>query len=189
MRASMDEGTLAFTLRALALKDVPRQGWFRAGIERPESVADHTWGVALLAAVLAPERGLDAGRCVRLAVVHDVAEAAVGDLVPGEYASREEKLASERAGLEDMLHGAPADLRTRMMADFDELAQGATPESRFVHELDKLEMGLQARRYQEAGVAARRLEEFLASARAGIHDPGLAAWLAEQAHLGNGQDF
>lgn len=167
----MDVGTLAFVTQALALKDVARQGWFRAGIERPESVADHAWGVALLAATLAPERGLDAGRALRLAVVHDVAEVVVGDLVPGEYESKEAKLRLERHGLEQILATASAVTRARFLADFDELAASTTPEARFVHELDKLEMGLQAKRYHAQGVAADRLKDFLQSARNGVQDP------------------
>jgi putative hydrolase of HD superfamily len=169
----MDDGTLAFVMRALALKDVPRQGWFRVGVARPESVADHSWGMALLAVVLARERGLDAGRVVELCVVHDVAEAVVGDLVPGEYASKPDKLARERAGLAEMLADAPPALRARFLADFDELASSATPEAAFVHELDKLEMGLQARRYEAQGLPREKLEEFVASARAGVKDAAL----------------
>src|SRR5581483_10618972 len=99
---AMDDGTLAFLLRAEALKDQPRRGWRRALVARPESVADHAWGVALLATLACPE-GVSRARAVELAILHDVCEAVVGDLVPGEYASREEKLARERAGLLAML--------------------------------------------------------------------------------------
>lgn len=169
----MDDGTLAFLTRALALKDVPRQGWFRAGIGRPESVADHTYGVALLALALAPERGLDAARALRLALVHDLAEAEVGDLVPGEYESKEAKLRLEREGLLAMLENAPARLRDGLLADFDELAEGTSPEARFVHQLDKLEMGLQAKRYHAQGTPKEALADFLRSARQGLHEAPL----------------
>lgn len=167
----MDPGTVSFLLRALALKERPRRGWLRAGVARPESVADHAWGVALLAAVATPE-GLDRGRVVELAVLHDVAEAVVGDLVPGEYASKEEKLALERRGLESMLAEAPEGLRSRLLTAFDELAGDASPEARFVHELDKAEMAFQATRYAEAGVPAGALEGFRASARRGVAPEG-----------------
>jgi putative hydrolase of HD superfamily len=161
----MDEGLLAFLLRAEGIKDRPRRGWLRAGVARPESVADHAWGVAMLA-LLAPAPGVDRARAVELALLHDVCEAAVGDLVPGEYASREAKLAVERAGLEEMLRGAPSALRARVLDAFDELARDATPEARFVHAMDKVEMALQARRYEDRGVASDALASFRASARA-----------------------
>lgn len=168
----MHPGTLAFLLRAEALKDQPRRGWLRAGLARPESVADHAWGVALLALVLAPQT-LDRARAVELALLHDVCEAVVGDLVPGEYASREEKLARERAGLLAMLDGAPDAVRAQVLGAFDELAADASPEARFVHELDKLEMAVQARRYEERGVPRGALEAFRASARRGVEDAAL----------------
>ena len=157
----------------MALKDAPRRGWLRVGLARPESVADHSWGVSFLAAVATPA-GLDRRRVLELAALHDLAEAVVGDLVPGEYASKEEKLALERKGLEDLLAACPEPLRVRLMADFDELAADATPEARFVHELDKLEMAFQARRYEDAGVPRAGLEGFRASARRGVSSVPLA---------------
>ena len=39
----------------LGLKDVLRQGWVNAGVEAPESVAAHSWGMAVLALKLCPE--------------------------------------------------------------------------------------------------------------------------------------
>jgi len=173
----MDDGTLAFLLRAEALKDQPRRGWRRALVARPESVADHAWGVALLATLACPE-GVSRARAVELAILHDVCEAVVGDLVPGEYASREEKLARERAGLLAMLEGASDALRAQVLGAFDELAADATPEARFVHEIDKLEMALQAKRYQDKGVEPAALAPFRESAKHGVRSEALARALA-----------
>lgn len=174
----MDPGTVEFVRRALALKDEMRRGWLRAGVARPESVADHSWGVALLALVAAEERpGLDRARLLELAITHDLCEAAVGDLVPGEYRDRGEKIARERAGLEALVETAPLALRGRLLARFEELASDASPEARLVHELDKLEMAFQAERYEAQGVARADLDGFRASARKGVRDPRLAAAL------------
>ena len=162
----MDDATLTFLLRALALKDRPRRGWYRAGLARPESVADHSWGIALLAATLCPP-SLDRARVLELAILHDVCEVAVGDLVPGEYESRAAKLGLEREGLLELLAGSPEPLRARVLGAFDEMAAEQTAEARFVHELDKLEMALQAKRYQVSGVEAGALASFRASARRG----------------------
>ena len=46
----MDEGILEW----LHLKNVARAGWVRAGVESPESVAAHSWGMSLLALHLCP---------------------------------------------------------------------------------------------------------------------------------------
>ena len=51
----MREKLLAY----MGLKDVLRQGWVNAGVEQPESVAAHSWGMAVLALKLCPQH-LDA---------------------------------------------------------------------------------------------------------------------------------
>ena len=76
------------------LKHVARTGWLRT-VEHPESVAGHTFGVAILA-MCAPvsstfsfqlsmllkleQKGLDINRCIFLALCHDMAESVVGDI-------------------------------------------------------------------------------------------------------------
>lgn len=170
----MDPGTVEFVLRALQLKDEPRRGWLRAGVHRPESVADHSWGVALLALAIAETRpDLDRARLLELAIAHDLAEAVVGDLVPGEYKDKGEKTARERRGLEDLVDTLPLALRGRLLARFEELASDASPEARLVHELDKLEMALQAARYREQGVKAEALAPFFESAQKSVGDARL----------------
>ena len=171
----MDPGTLAFLQLAIHLKERPRRGWQRIGIAQPESVADHSWGVALLALVAAEERPhLDRARLLELAIVHDLAEAVVGDMVPGEYAHKGEKVAKERRGLEEMVDTLPVALRGRLLARFEELASDASDEARLVHELDKLEMALQAARYREQGRPPADLAPFFESAARGVHDAKLA---------------
>lgn len=178
----MDPGTLLFVQRALALKDQARRGWLRAGIARPESVADHSWGVALLALAVAEERpGLDRARLLEIALVHDLAEAATGDMLPGEYAHKGEKTRKERDALEEMVSTLPVALRSRLLARFEEYASGASAEAKLVRELDKLEMAFQAERYQSQGTSAASLAEFVASAQAGVQDARLRDALARLA--------
>jgi putative hydrolase of HD superfamily len=175
----MDPGTVELMRRALALKDAPRRGWQRVGIARPESVADHSWGVALLALLAAePRPHLDRARLLELALVHDLGEVVTGDLVPGEYMDRAEKLARERAAFEALVEPAPLALRTRLLARFEELATGASAEARLVHELDKLEMAFQAERYAALGTPAETLTGFHESAALGVKDGGLKQALA-----------
>ena len=65
----------------LGLKDVLRQGWVNAGVEAPESVAAHSWGMAVLALKLCPEE-LNLEHVLKLCLVHDLPEVIVGDLTP-----------------------------------------------------------------------------------------------------------
>lgn len=156
----MDESVLEW----LHLKNVTRAGWVRAGVEQPESVAAHSWGMSLLALKLCPD-DLDLSKVLSLCLIHDLPEVRVGDLTPHDDCST--KAQDERAA---MLEMAPfwVDL-------FDEYEAGNTPEARFVKQLDKLDMGLQAIVYQRQQDVS--LEEFLQSAKKRIADPSLQALL------------
>lgn len=82
----MTTGTVLEFLRGLLrLKNVQRAGWRIRGIRDCESVADHTWGTAVVCMLLCDilrSRGqnLDAERVLRLALLHDAGEAMIGDI-------------------------------------------------------------------------------------------------------------
>ena len=77
-------------IEALGLKGVIRAGWIRAGVENPESVAAHSWGMAMLATQLCPE-DLNLQRVLELCILHDIAEVRVGDITPHDNIAPEEK--------------------------------------------------------------------------------------------------
>lgn len=63
------------------LKTLKRTGWVNSGVALPESVADHMYRMAMCS-FLITDPALDRARLMKLAVVHDLAEALVGDIVP-----------------------------------------------------------------------------------------------------------
>lgn len=139
-------------LRAgITLKALPRTGWVGVGVPRPESVASHCYGVSLLAALYAPREGLDSSKCVRMALLHDLAEAEIGDHLPEAVGgmSGSEKAALEHAALRGISGADDGLLGVEGLALFEEFEGGQTPEARFVRECDKLDMLLQACRYEE----------------------------------------
>ena len=78
--------TYALVLEALSLKHLPRKGWVLRHAPR-ESVAEHTYGVAFIALLLAKMEELsakDEALLLKLALLHDLHEARLGDLVPEE---------------------------------------------------------------------------------------------------------
>ena len=141
----------------LGLKDVLRQGWVNAGIESPESVAAHSWGMAILALKLCPD-DLNLEHVLKLCLVHDLPEVIVGDLTPQDDVSS--KSADERAAMEQI---AP-----EWVSLFDEYEHQITPEAVFVKRLDKLDMALQAQIYMDRGSVD--LEQFIDSARKTLGD-------------------
>ncbi|KAH0836452.1 HD domain-containing protein [Lanmaoa asiatica] len=129
------------------------------------SISDHMYRMAVLA-MCTSDPALDVSKCVMMCVVHDLAEAQVGDITPREGISKEEKRRLEAVGphrsrsaartqiqqqeamhnfVHDMLHATPAALR--MEALWKEYEEGETPEAKFVKgtysHLDRLEMALQ----------------------------------------------
>ena len=142
---------------ALRLKSLDRAGWVRVGVPRPESVAAHSWGVALLALVRCPP-GLDRERLVAMALVHDLAEVRVGDITPHDGVPREKKKRREREAATALFADHP-----ELWALWEEADLGQTAEARFLKELDTLDMGLQGEIYASAG---HDVEEFLVATEA-----------------------
>jgi putative hydrolase of HD superfamily len=164
-------------LEAWSLKDLPRAGWARAGVAQPESVAAHSWGVGVLVLLLLPPH-LDRGRALAYAALHDLPEVRTGDITPADGVPATEKRRREAAAMIELCRAFPPDLLATWLA-YE--AQGDA-ESRFVRELDRLDLAFQAVAYAEAEQTDVRT--FVASAQAFIRDPVLVPLLEQlQARL------
>lgn len=160
-------------LRLLSLKQVLRKGWTRhLPITQVESVADHSYGVALLAWLLCPE-ALDRQRVLELALIHDLAEVVTGDLTPSDGVPAEAKKQQERGALAELLSCFTA--QPRALELLEEYHREATAEARFVKAVDKLDMSLQSVAYQRCHEAD--LSEFRESARLRLEESGLREWV------------
>ncbi|KAI6014078.1 HD domain-containing protein [Pisolithus microcarpus] len=146
----VDTDRLAFFHVLQRLKTQKRTGWINRNIPNPESIADHMYRMAILA-MCTSDASLDIPKCVLMCVVHDLAEAQVGDITPSEGISKEEKRRLESEAMHnfvhDMLHGSEAALRIEAL--WREYEEQQTKEARFVKDLDRLEMALQAREYEK----------------------------------------
>lgn len=166
----------AVLLDALALKALPRAGWLRVGVESPESVAAHSWGVAWLVLALHPPT-IDLQRALSLAVIHDLPEVFAGDITPHDAISPADKHQREADALQKLLSPLPDPSRVASLtALWHEYTDGLTPEARFVKACDKLDMALQAASYQ-AHYPHLSLREFIDSALQSLSDPLLRALL------------
>lgn len=168
-------GILRLVRIAGKLKSLPRTGWVDRGVELTgvESVADHSFRVALLAWLAASgDPTLNRDRVLLLALVHDLAEAIAGDRTPYDLDANtavdpearrtflerrhapdpdrtEAKRRAEAAAMVTMTTSLAPALREEILAAWAELEAKATPEARFVKEADKLETYLQSREYAE----------------------------------------
>ena len=147
------------------LKQLYRQGWLQRGIspERCESVAEHSFGVAVLAFLLAETVGVNLDTCkvIRMALLHDFGEIYAGDITPADGMERVDKYNLERQAVQRVLEKLPNS--ATYIALWEEYEAGRTPEARFVRQMDRLEMILQASVYEHQNLA--NLEEFFESAR------------------------
>ena len=93
------------------LKQLFRQGWLIRGIskERCESVAEHSFGVALLAMFLADSYApdLDLQKILKLALIHDFGEIYAGDIVPQDQVSPQKKHELEKRSVHQVFKTLP----------------------------------------------------------------------------------
>lgn len=73
------------------LKTQKRTGWVREQVNSPESIADHMYRMSMLALLSEEDAALDIAKCVMMAVVHDLAEASVGDITPFDGITKAQK--------------------------------------------------------------------------------------------------
>jgi putative hydrolase of HD superfamily len=155
----VDPERLLDQLDALApLGDLPRTGWVVRGCLPAESIAAHTLQVALLVAALvdavrAAGRELDGERALRMALVHDAAEARTGDVpMPMKTPALARELAAlEAAIVDDALPPALA-------RDWRDAEARDGVEAELVAAADKLQLLAQAWRYQRRGAAPDRFD-------------------------------
>ncbi len=155
--------------RTLKLKEIVRKGWQRVGVADPESVADHSWGVAWLALNLCPP-DLELKKVLTLALVHDLAEVITGDITPYDQIHPLEKQRREAQAVETLCRELPKGRLIRKL--HQDYQTQRTVEARFVKVMDKLDMALQAQNYyQSCGMDPT---DFLRSAHPHIHKAGFS---------------
>lgn len=152
---------------------MPRKGWMsKVGIEHPESVADHSYGTAIMAMVLSDLHNLDTEKILKMALLHDLAESITGDFMPEEI-SKENKKNAEDDAMKEIFSKLPINLAEQYDNIWQEYIQANTKESILVHEIDKLEMAIQAAKYSSEGFSTEKLGLFVDSAKKGIRSKEL----------------
>jgi putative hydrolase of HD superfamily len=152
----------------IGLKYVRRAGWAaKVGVKDPESVADHSFAMCAIGMALSDILGLDTRKVLKMIVLHDLAESAVGDYMPGEVSTRQ-KQQEEDGAMKKILACLPAKVRADYSKIWREYLRGKTEEARFVHRIDKLEMAIQADRYARDGHAKELLAQFFETAHKAV---------------------
>lgn len=146
------------------LKNIQRKGWkTKLGLENVESVADHSYSMTLMAMILSDMQGLDSTKIMKMSLLHDLVESVVGDFTPDEI-STEKKQELENNEMKIILSKLPNDLSNEYVNLWNEFQKHESKESIFVHELDRLEMLYQAKKYLNDGVSREKIQPFIDTA-------------------------
>lgn len=118
------------------LKDTTRHCYTPEG--RHESVAEHSWRLALMAYWLSDEfPELDMNRVIRMCLIHDLGEAFTGDIPVFDKTEADET--RETALLSAWVEAMPEPLRGEMQALYEEMETRTTGEAKLYKALDGLE--------------------------------------------------
>ena len=150
-----------------------RQGWIdRLLINNPESVADHTFSMAIIGMIFSDLEGYNTEKILKIILLHDMAESIIGDITP-EKMSIERKTELENNAMKKILDNLPKILYEQYNNLWVEYQLNQSKESQLVHQIDKLEMALQAKVYSNEGHSDDLLGSFFNTAKNEITDPKL----------------
>ncbi|XP_030628648.1 5'-deoxynucleotidase HDDC2 [Chanos chanos] len=152
------------------LKRVPRTGWVYRNVKHPESVSDHMYRMSVMALTI-QDSSINKERCMKLAVVHDLAECIVGDIAPADNVSKAEKHRREKEAMMHITGLLSEGLKKELYELWEEYETQSSPEAKLVKEFDQLEMILQAHEYEELEGRPGRLQEFFSSTEGKFHHP------------------
>lgn len=164
------------------LKTQKRTGWIDKGmpVRAAESISDHMYRMSIIAMAV-PNPAINTHTCARIALVHDIAEALVGDITPFGGVSKAEKHRREWATVQYLAQLIePYNARfaaelVELWLDYEEIR---TPEARYVKDIDKFELMCQTYEYEQQFGSQYDLHEFY-SARHGIVTPEIRALASE----------
>lgn len=150
---NIDNDIISFYMQYNHLKNIYRQGWLKVRIglehkEKCESVAEHSFSMALLAITMIEKYNLpyDTLKCIKMCIIHELGEIYAGDYTPYDNISKEEQHIAEKNAIEKVL--SSLDFDNDFLQLWDEFEKKETQEAKFVKNLDALEFLLQSSAYE-----------------------------------------
>jgi len=159
------EKLVRFMLLVNRLADLDRRGWTCRGLPY-ESIASHVMKTAVLSLSLCEfvEEPVDVEKVLKMALIHDLAEAVTGDFdaYAIDIVGEDEKLSFESKVMEKVLELSPLD-EDAYLALWNELLEGKTLEAGVVRLADKLDGLIRTYLYYLLGYPKETFDEFLKS--------------------------
>jgi putative hydrolase of HD superfamily len=167
---------LNFLIEVSKLKRIPRTGWVWLGVKEPETIAEHTFRMAIAAWVLAYNKNLRIDKIIKTALFHDICEVYAGDITPyfgllpedekkryevlkrwvrlprKEKEKRaKEKFKIEKSSLLKLIKNLDIKPKEEILTSWLDFEKRISREGRFVKQVDKIETMLQAIEYFGTG--------------------------------------
>ncbi|KAG0248764.1 HD domain-containing protein 2 [Actinomortierella ambigua] len=174
------KGTLQFLHTVENLKRTKRTGWINNGVKPAESIADHMYRMGIMALLIDEKTaGVDKMRCLKMAIVHDLAESLVGDITPYDGVTEEDKHTREKNAMHHLCHDLLGwtEQAQEISSLWAEYEAASTPEALLVKDFDKFEMIMQALEYEKSENTT--LESFFAGTKGKFKHPMVTGWVNE----------
>ena len=147
---SKEENVINYYVLCNKLKNMIRTGWKDWNVEREriESVAEHVYGVQMLALAMKSEYqyDIDIMKVIFMLAIHELGETVIGDLTRFQI-TKEEKEKIEHEAVSKILDGIlDGNVIKKLLLEFD---KHETKEAIFAYQCDKLECDLQCKLYDE----------------------------------------
>lgn len=171
IKFSENENLINFFTAIGKLKRMPRRGWVLRKVKNPETIAEHSFRVALLAWFLGDKKDINLKEVIKIAIVHDLCEVYAGDITPYDKFftqkrykkelfekwprfSKHEKMElslykhkREWLSLINLTSKLEPEIRQEIISLWLNYEEGLTKEGRFIRQIDKTENLLQASEY------------------------------------------
>ena len=155
------------------LKTIPRQGWIeKLSLKNPESVADHTYSMTMISMIISDIENYDSEKILKMSLLHDLSEAKIGDFTPEQIDSKK-KVQLENNAFDEIMETLPKKLSESYQKIWKEYQENDSSEAKIIHQIDKLEMAIQAKIYENKGHSKKKLKTFYDSAKKEITNPKL----------------
>ena len=132
------------------LKNIIRTGWknWRVSADRLESVAEHVYGVQMLAIAMNSEYNydIDIEKVIYMLAIHELGETIIGDITQFQITQEEKEKIEHQAVheiLENLIDGEKIE---SLFLEFD---KHETKEAMFAYQCDKLECDIQSKLYDQ----------------------------------------
>ena len=165
-------------IEADKLKAINRTGWVIMKVYKPEHVADHSYSTALLSYIMARKLGLDANKCIIMALSHDINEVITGDIATRakEYLQKvnnTDKAIIENSNTLKMLSYLDKSSEFYLKKIWKEFKARKSKEAKLVGQVDKLDYIIQLISYHKYIKKDADVEEFFENAARQITIPEL----------------